>query len=660
MGLRAFGSARAQIGRYGAVPLVAAAALLLAGCPGPRGKTAARPAKPPPPVNMTVEVGQAGAARQGQLVPVKVTLGQNERPITGTLELDNLQGKHTEMPVELPRQSNKVYTLFAPLSQPSDRLTGEWAEVRVREGGRVLAKQMLMPVNADARVLVSCTDDGSGLQFLDDRRRYRVAHLVPRDLPRQWAGYEPATVVALNGRAWGAMDDEQRRALRTWVEHGGRAVLCGEALNEWRDAEGRALAGVRPARLKTEPALECLDTWGETPFHTASGTLLTVDGPLTPGSQPVFRQGDRPLVVRRQALGGHVLWMGFDAFREALRGWDGYERFWRRALENVEKVEAPRVVQDPDAVDAARAAASSLPRLPSPPMGAIIAFGVVYALIFGPVNIWVLRRLRRTVKAWLFVPALALGMTVVVLFAGQAWGSARTVLNSVSILEASAGSRSARELSLIGLFSPTNRSFDLAVEDVAPRLEDRGSTDPQVADQIRLDWPELQNEGTVRWSSVPIVLFSTRLLHLDRPRDLGGGFEAALDWSDATRPTGSVVNASNLKLRGAYVYCGGRYQWVGDLPAGARAAVDGKAWQPRLDGLLEEQKSAQLIENERFRQSVAGLWKTAPDQLLNSDARRDAWLIAECESYRSGLSLSQIPYSNQAGLLLVRLPRGRD
>lgn len=637
-----------------ALPLAAAAAFLLSGCPARPKDASGKPAKPPPPVNMTVEVGQAGAARQGQVVPIKVTLGQNEKPITGTLELDNLEGRRTEMPVELPRQSNKVYTLFAPLSQSSSRLSGEWAEVRVREGGRVLAKQLLTPVNADAKVLLSCTDDGSGLQFLDDRRRYRVAHLLPRDLPQQWAGYEPASVVALNGRAWAAMSPEQRKALRTWVEQGGRAILCGEALNEWRDPDGQSLAAITPARIATRTSLDCLDVWGEAPFRAAAGSILTVSGTPLPGA---FSHSGQEL-MEREVLAGRVLWMGFDPFRETFRNWDGYERFWRRVLDRAERAPtAAPPVNDPDQVDSARSAASSLPRLPTPPMPVIIAFGVVYAVIFGPVNIWVLRRLRRTVKAWLFVPTLALVMTVVVLFAGQMWGSARTVLNSVSILQASQGSRSAREVSLIGLFSPTNRSFDLAVEDVAPVLEDRGSTDPQVSDQIRLDWPELQSEGMVRWSSVPIVLFSTRLLHLDRPRDLAGSVEARLAWADATRPAGSVTNGSNLKLRGAYLFCAGRYHWLGDLGAGASAKI-GSGWKPRLEGSLAAQKAGQLIENETFRENVESLWRNAPDQLLNGAARRDAWLIAECDGYRSGLSLSQIPYSNQAGLLLVRLPRG--
>ena len=54
----------------------------------------------------------------------------------------------------------------------------------------------------------------------------------------------------------------------------------------------------------------------------------------------------------------------------------------RDKLNLVLKEQGPGEVQDPDQVETARTAASSLPKLPTPPMGAIIAFGVVYAFIF--------------------------------------------------------------------------------------------------------------------------------------------------------------------------------------------------------------------------------------------------------------------------------------
>jgi hypothetical protein len=155
---------------------------------------------------------------------------------------------------------------------------------------------------------------------------------------------------------------------------------------------------------------------------------------------------------------------------------------------------------------------------------------------------------------------------------------------------------------------------------------------------------------------VPIVLFSTRLLHLARPKDMAGSVTDALDWTDPLRPTGVVTNGTNLKLRSAYLHLNGRYQSIGDLNPAEKASITRSGWKNQLDNELSSGGGGKLLENERFRSSIGQLWRVAPDQLLNTPARGSAWLIAECEGYHSGLNLSDIPYSNQAGLLLVQLP----
>jgi hypothetical protein len=641
------------------LPALTGVSLLLCGCPAPKQAAGQKPKKPPPPVNMVVEVGHGNTAREGRAIPVRVTLNQNDKAIHGRLELDDLRGHRSEMPIELPRQGNKVYTLFASLSQNPGSYNGESAEIRVHDGGRVLVRQTLTPVyTAERTLVISATGDGSGLQFLHSSSPdgLRVSHLSPADLPRQWAGYEPADVVALNGRAWTAMDDEQRRALRMWVETGGRAILCGETTTEWRDPEAAALVGVQPRRIYTESDLDCLRSWGDLPFTASGGKLLTVSGPLYPDTRVVYAQGDHPLVVTRSALTGRVLWLGFDAFRETFRGWEGYETFWTRALKEARSGSNTSPTKPPEEVEDARKAANALPRLPAPPMGAIIAFGVVYALIFGPVNIWILRRLRRTVKSWLFVPSLALGMTVVVLLVGQTWGNARTVLNSISILQASGGGRTAREEMLIGLFSPTNRAFDLLVDDPAPDLQDRGSADPREAMPISLGWPARQADGQSRWEAVPLVLYSTRLLHLGRPRDLGGTIEGRLTAAGAI--AGKVINGTNLGLRGAYLSYAGRRQWLGDLPPGGEAMVRGGAWAGSLkEELPDPPVVGQFLENRRFRESVRALWAKGPQELVDGPVKNELWLVAECDEYKSALNVAQVPYSNQAGLVVVKIAR---
>lgn len=607
--------------------------------------------KKPPRVGMQVLTGRANAVRSDRPVPVRVVLQNNGAALVGRLEVRDRKGYATETPVELPRGSNKAYTLFAQLS-PAD-YSPESGTVTLYEGRKGIARQALLPDYPQNVPIVLCaTGDGSNLQFLHDRASLWVDSSSPQDLPRQWPGYEPASVVVLNGQAWAQMDDEQKRALRVWVERGGHAVLCGEASTEWRDPEAQALVGVTPEQPQSRPVLSSVLGWAGMPFRAQAGTILTVSGPLAPGARALFSEGGRPLIVRRDALFGQVLWVGFDPFRESFRNWPGLNSFWRRALDTARKTPSASPGTELAGVPDALTAAQSLPRLPAPPLAAIVVFGLAYAVIFGPVNIAVLRRLRRTVRAWLFVPALALGMTLIVLFVGQSWGNARTVLNSVTVLQAANGGRTALENTVTGLFSPTNRAFDLALDDPAPRVIDLGAaSENNNQGPVELGWPDHQADGTVTWDRVALQLFAVRVLEHLRPRDLGGAFKLDL------RPdgTGAITNGTTLKVRGAYLTHNGRFCWIGELQPGASRSVKAEQWQKKLAGRLPEARNAgEVHETEVFRTSFDRLWGSARDLLLDPRARKDTWLVAEVEDFNGGLQVSEVPFNNRAALVLVR------
>lgn len=606
--------------------------------------------KKPPRVGMQVSAGRANAARSDRPVPVQVTLQNNGPALVGRLEVRDRRGHATEMPVELPRGANKSYTLYAQLA-PSDQ-SPESGTVTLFEGRKGITRQALLPDYPQGVPVVLCaTGDGSNLQFLHDRSRMWIDSASPRDLPRQWPGYEPATVVVLNGQAWAQLDDDQKRALRIWVERGGRAVLCGEASTEWRDPEAQSLVGVTPTEPRSLPALSSVAAWAGMPFRAQAGTILTVSGPVAPGARTLFAEGGRPLIVQREALLGEVIWIGFDPFRESLRNWQGQQSFWRRALETARKPSRAAAATDlagvPDAVEAAE----SMPRLPAPPLAAIVVFGIAYAVIFGPVNIAVLRRLRRTVRAWLFVPALALGMTLIVLFVGQSWGNARTVLNSVSVLQSANGSRTAMENTVTGLFSPTNRSFDLSLDDPAPRVLDLGASKEDQGEAADLGWPSHQVEGTVTWDQVALQLFAVRRLEHLRPRDLGGAFTLDL------RPDGSgtVTNGTTLPVRGAYLTRSGHYCWLGDLKPGATRSVKAAEWQKKLSQRLPDAPAAGAVhEAVTFREKFDHLWSDARNLLLEPGASRETWLVAEVDGFTGGMQVAEVPFNNRAALVLVR------
>jgi hypothetical protein len=652
------------------------AAAQLPGFPAGSGK------KKPPPVNMVVEVGYANTVRDGQLVPVRVTLDNNDRSISGRLELRSFDGRNsrTEAPFDLPKGAHKRYTLFAPLRPSDDYRNSPTGELILFDGNRVVAKQPIAPkpMSPEGILALSCTNEPSGLQFLskssaskteeeenadesgssrifEDRfrtDRLEIVHASPQDLALEWSGYRPLQVAVLNGQAWEAMAPDQRRAFRMWVESGGSAILCGERPSEWRDPDGVALAGVLPSTLKPVPRLDCVRAFGGLAYETQGGGLMTVDGPVAEGAfaDQIHYEAGRPLIVPRRAALGQVIWLGFDPFRKSFRDWSGSPNFWRSLLNRAKRERVPSLPVSLESSDAARATVAALPRLPVPPMPVIVGFGVLYALIFGPLNIWILRRLRRTVRSWLIMPSLAALMTLVVLIAGQAWGKGRTVLNAVSVLQTASGSRTAQEESLVGLFSPTNRTFDLAGDDAAPELQDLGSADPRdPGTPVDLSWPNDQNEGEARWEAVALQLYATRLLNLHRPRDLGGTVTLRLTPNGG----GTVNNGTALPLKNAYVDYAGSYYPIGDLPANSSHTIDPRGWSrkaPEVAGSPQAAPAGRPTYEDGLRELRISL-RTA---LHSGPSARAVWLVAESPEYKSGLRVEGISYNHRTAIVVVR------
>ncbi len=610
----------------------------------------------PPPVNVVAEVGVDNCYRSGGITPIKVTLDNNGDSIEGRLSLTpNDGGKGTEMAIDLPRRGHKVYTLFCRLRGSGiDAFEAASWDLRLwdkRSGGRALHRQKLEPEQEEKATLVlSCTGDGSGLQFLHDKERYRIQHLSPNEMPRQWPGYGPADVVALNGPAWQEMDDEQRAALRVWLDQGGHAVLCGESPTEWRDPEAAGLIGCAPKDLASLPRLECVTEWAGQPYQASAGKLMTISGPLRPGAEKLLVEGARPIVISRPTVKGRVVWVGFDPFSQTIRNWRGNKAFWRRLLQEARSGKPESKPELQTSQPTLAAATTALPRLPAPPHWALLVFGAAYALIFGPINILILRRLRRSVRAWFFMPSLALGMLVIVLAGGQAWGQARTILNEVTLLETRIGSRSAWESGLLGVFSPTNRSFAARIEDPAPNvvsLIPASSRDVEGGSK-QMGWPDEQLDGAVRWSSLPMQLFSIAWLPVGRPRDLAG----SLEWTRTADNRPALRNGTALRLRNTYLKRRGvrsEYVWLGTVEPGATVAL-GEKWTETLPPREEPSAaSVRQLENRRFQEGFTKAWL----EIGSSEPFAGQTLLVSETDPGQGVELEGLAFTNRASLLVA-------
>jgi hypothetical protein len=551
------------------------------------------------------------------------------------------------------------------------------------------------------RLLAVCGTEGAGLRFLaglplagagwslpleEQQQSWQfqvaTAHLSPAQMPPEWAGLQPVDLLVTRDAGWMKLEPAQRRAVRQWVEMGGRLLMCGEDPAGFADAEGRRLLPVEPTGRRPRPELTAFPLPDRASIRAPSGQVMTVAARPRPDAAILLREAGAPLLVARPQGFGVVLWLGFDPFRVPPPTLDASRALWSFLIGHATGPEIttpafPRLTDVPGVKD--------LPAFLAPSRWTIASFGIAYALLFGPINILLLRRLRRTVRAWLLMPALSLGLTGGVLALGYAWGNAQIVFHTTSVLEATAGSGTAREQNLAALFSPTNHVFRLAIDDPAPTIKPltEDGNYPTAADPTApgppnrstplILAPEFRDGDLCRWDRIGLTLWTIQLFETQRAVDLEGEVRLELD----DRLTGRVINQTPRPLRDAYLQLksSGWRCALGEVPPGGVRRVAPGAWRKRRQA--DEEANPYAVGRYRYPERPGGgptyqytrepgseaadLINIAGSLLMGSPRRAEVVLVAHVPDLMlpirfSGVHRSPAPGLSEDAILLVRQP----
>lgn len=679
---------------------------------------------------LQARAGWNGLAQRGRWAPVHVTVANVAEPTEGVLELqvasprrpplfpgaatEQLEASITATPASLAPGSTRRYTLYTIVGSPGwspSRLT---VTARLRTEGKVLATATapLRALDPGSRLILTVTGESAGLQVWDAAARQavgwagggdasvdptflnpivRTVHAKAEELPERWNGYDSVDLAVITGKAWEGMGPRQRRVLRLWVEGGGRAILCGEQAQSWADPEGRRLvpgqlrsvsypvemlpAKLAPVGISRDAAGSDDGLFAQRGFRgtRASGAKIAA-APLTPraDTEPFLRVGSDVLGCAARVGFGVVVWLGLDPFRESVRQSPANRPLWRSVLAHASgtTTDAPRLGNLVNSRTADRLA-STLPRLPAPSRGLLIGIGLAYVFLFGPVNIRILRRLGRGVTAWLFLPALSLAMTLLLLAVGRSWGQSRALLNRVTVIEAMSGAAAAWEQGYNGLFSPTNARYTVELYDPATTLSARGQREtvyrtavpigaspaltqaPSIAREGRL--PTLQLEESARWERLSLPLWSLQYQQYERLTDLGGAVTIALRGRPGQRPAGFVQNETPHRLADTYLQLEGHRLALGDLEPGAKRAVSPNGWVRRRaarGGALFAGASPSTAAQGSGDEPT--LHEEAPILLSPGARGREALLVCRAPGVETSLRVSGVAVRPRETLLLVR------
>jgi hypothetical protein len=471
--------------------------------------------------------------------------------------------------VVLPARSRKAYFLYYPSAEYGSRSR---LAVQLVAGDTVLSSEQAAVTWLDEgdRLYGVASSNPSALNFLSDVAppggRAAVAHLSLETLPPDPLGWQGLDVLVLNDVDTAGLSGEQRRALETWVAHGGHLVVGGGAGAARTVAK---VADLLPVAVGSTRLADDLRALGERMGASiAAGPYAVAEAGLRDG-EVLVEQGGLILWARRTLGMGRVDFVAFDAGLNPFVRWNDNIRLWKWFV-GTEAAGARRFAVRNGY--RAREAINAVPGLELPSMLHILAFMLVYTLLVGPVNYLVLRKLDRRELAWLTVPALALGFTAMAYVAGFQIRGGTAIVHRLAVVYVPQGSSVGSASEVVGLFSPRRTSYDVWVETAGVReISDaalgRSARQPLhvVAEAsgatvtgLRVDVGGIQSFVAEGYVDVPAVDADLRMV--------GSG-------SGDLRVKGTLRNGG-VVLKGAVVVVGDEEQMLGDLEAGEGASID--------------------------------------------------------------------------------------
>ncbi|NMC20333.1 MAG: hypothetical protein GYA33_07920 [Thermogutta sp.] len=618
-----------------------------------------------------VRLGWDGIWKPGFWTPIWVTLSGGRKGGSGELVVTapDSEGALCEYPLGRVRvNSNERRTVesLVRLGRMGAAVTVEWR----LEGGPALRRRM-----ASKRSLFGTAAAGPSLEqpvvlqigaepIAENRPGgasggiYWVTITDPESLPRNPESYQMASAVILTTgtdarfRERSASCGEVWRGLREWVASGGRLVLSVDESAADLFAPGGPLDWAVPGGLAGSIRLRktaALETYAESPrplvVRRGEPFLKAVQ---VPGFQGIVaaKEGNIPLVLRRQYGFGTVVLCTVDLSHRAIREWSQKHRLLERLLDRTEmhggEVGEQRTLMHHGFNDLSGQLHAALERFPGVtfvPFSTVAILLGVYFVLVGPLDYLILGRYLPDRRwTWLTFPVILVVVSALAWKLGEAWKGRGVLVNEVGLLDYDLEGSRARSIAWANFFTPRAGLFD-----VRPNAEylDALGLRPASASVgwfaspgrglggmagASLDFGESVGNYTVRIAGpeaellgLPVAAKATRAVFtaLEGPTE---NPLLATDLSDRQQLLdGTVTNRFSFALDDAVIVYRGWVYFVGRLEPGA-------SWRPRVG---EDRRELRSWLNDRRVETVGeGVQQQSRQVVAPYDrSSRDPWYI---------------------------------
>ena len=618
-----------------------------------------------------VEVGFSGAYKAGLWAPVRVHFAE-DADLDGaevSLIVPDGDGVPSRVSAPLPSpapDSALLYVRFGrircPLTVRLER-SGELVAEREFEPSDISTEKTIPPaLHSNQPLVVAVGSAPLGIADAIERMREpeeektRLVKLTDASLlPDRWYGYEGVALVVLSGTdlenyAGLTADDDRIAALSKWVRHGGRLLIAvGEHGQELLGGEGPLSPLVPGTFAKTVPlsqarALERFSDSDDSLPSRVNGKMLQVAQLTNVEGMVTAREGNLPLVVVRVWGFGQVIFLASDLDRGPLERWGARTTFVAKLLgwptKPIEDDLESKTILHYGYTDLAGQLRSGLDQFDGVwliPFGLIVAAIVLYLLLIGPGDYFLLRKLLgRMELTWITFPA------TVVLFCGLAYVVAhytkgdRYLVNQATLIDVDVETGELRGTAWANVFSPETRRlnvrFTLTGQEGQSDSESGqvtawlglpgkalGGMDP-VAPPPEV-WPEPYDfrDDRVWMADMPMQVWSSKSLTTRWSGKTGTAFECDLK-EKRPNPSGRITNRLDITLTDCLLVYGNWVYELGTLEPGQEFRVGATVPRRELASFLTGRKLVFDEEEERALQRTTrySIENTTPEYILRA------------------------------------------
>lgn len=533
-------------------------------------------------IEMSVEVGFDSFFRAEQWTPVRVELKNNGESVSGRL-------------IVRPETSGTVVgnAFSTPIDLPSGAEKSALLNIRARTWPDQIRVELL-----DENDVVRASREGDLIDLGPQNQLYAVV-TGPNTAPPNLSGVHiggfraeqalwRADDIPENGFTLGSLDlimlinidseglsSGQRRAIEHWVESGGHLIVSGGP-SAIITASG--LDRLLPLRLSGSRSLDDLGALARFIGDRSplSGRAVVALGSPLAEAQTLVEQDGVPLLVRRELGAGLVDYLAADPTLEPLASWDGLDGLWLKLL----ATRAPHPTWR-EGFTRPQFGADAVANLPGvdllPPMQTLCLFLAAYIALIGPLNYFVLSRLRRNGWGWFTIPIVIICFTGIAWTVGFSLRGAEIIVSRTTVVQTFTDREEAQVKQFVGLLSPRRATYSLALPE-GRFLAVAGATAPssifasntiQTSTEISQSQAFSAHEFTIDGGIFANFSASGRI---PKP-DIGGAFTLSFDILESGRMIGGyqgvIRNDSDITLRDAVLLGPGlAYRLEGDIKPG--------------------------------------------------------------------------------------------